>query len=141
MDQRASEIDGALWNLTLNTNGLFMELYESDAWLARKQSALNAGSVLNPAPAVMTELATLNHAAASAKSGVDWNTLLRARAAAFSADARHDNLYQSNPFPSAYAVNVESAPGSVRYLFNARACQAYYDRGVPLRVNRISILN
>lgn len=137
----ASEIDGALWNLTLNTNGLFMELYESDAWLARKQSALNAGSVLNPAPAVMTELATLNHAAASAKSGVDWNTLLRARAAAFSADARHDNLYQSNPFPSAYAVNVESAPGSVRYLFNARACQAYYDRGVPLRVNRISILN
>lgn len=137
----ARDVDAALWNLTLNSNGLFFEYYETDSWRTRMESALNAGAVLHPEPPVIAELATPNHASATPKSGVMWNQLLLARAAAFSADPRHINAYQANPFPSAYTVAVTSAAGASRYVFNSRACQAYADRGTPVRINRISILN
>lgn len=137
----AREVDASLWNLTLNTNGLFYEYYEADNWVARKQAASNPGNAYDAAPPVRDQVATTNHAAATAKSGVAWNTLLRARAAAFSADPRHLNPYQADPFPTTYTVNVASAPGSVRYLFNSRACTAWAERGVPVRLNRVTILN
>jgi hypothetical protein len=139
--QGALDIDASLWNLTLNTNGLFYEYYEANNWLSRKQSAANAGAVLNPAPPVRTETAVVNHGAATPRSGEAWNALLHARAAAFSADPRHANVYQSDPFPRSYAVSVSSAPGSVRYLFNSRACKAWAERGVPVRLNRVTIVN
>jgi hypothetical protein len=109
--------------------------------VARKQAASNPGNAYDAAPPVRDQVATANHAAATAKSGVAWNTLLRARAAAFSADPRHLNPYQADPFPTTYTVNVASAPGSVRYLFNSRACAAWAERGVPVRLNRVTIVN
>lgn len=137
----AVEIDAALWNLTLNTNGLFFEFYEQDAWIARKQAAWNVGGVLNPAPAVQKETATVNHAAATAKSTAAWNALLLARAAAFSADAAHANPYQANPYPSSYRVAVSSSQPLQRWFFNARACSAWAERGVPVRINQLSVVN
>jgi hypothetical protein len=139
--QGAADIDAALWNLTLNTNGVFFEYYESDNWVTRKQAALNPGNVFDPEPPVRDQAATANRSAATAKTGVAWNSLLRARAAAFSADPRRQNPFQADPFPTRYVVNVASAPGSVRYLFNSRACTAWAERGVPVRVNRVTIAN
>ncbi len=139
--QGALDIDASLWNLTLNTNALFYEYYEYNNWLARKQSASNAGAVLDPAPPVRDQTATANRTAATPKSGEAWNALLRGRAAAFSADPRHANVYQSDPFPTSYAVSVGSSPGTVRYLFNSRACKAWAERGVPVRLNRVTIVN
>ena len=135
------EIDAALWNMTLNTNGLFFEAYESNAWRMRKQSAWNAGSVLNPQPAVKTETATTNAVAATAKSSAGWNNLLLTRAKVFSDDPRRNNLFERNPFPTEYSVNIASARGKQRYFFNARACSAYRDRGVPVRVNTLTVAN
>jgi hypothetical protein len=135
------DIDAALWNMTLNTNGLFFEQYESNAWNVRKQSAWNAGGVMNPQPAVKTETATINSASATAKSSAGWNALLLSRAKVFSDLPAHANLYERNPFPSEYAVNIVSAPGSQRHFFNARACQAYRDRGVAVRVNTLTVSN
>ncbi len=139
--QSASAIDAALWNLTLNTNGLFFEYYEQDAWLARKQAALTADAAFDPAPAVRNETATPNHASASARGSVGWNQLLLARASAFSADTRHANAYQADPFPTSYTINVAAAPGATRYVFNARACKAWAERGTAVRINRIDIVN
>lgn len=139
--QGALDVDAALWNLTLNTNGLFFEYYESDAWVTRKQAAHNAGLAFNPAPPVQRDAGTVGAASATAKSGVQWNNLLLARAAAFSADARHANPYQANPYPSSYTVTVSSEPGATRYLFNSRACKAWAERGVPVRINRATILD
>ena len=139
--QSATEIDASLWNMSLNTNGLFYEYYETDNWTARKKSAFNRDGAYEPAPAVRLQASTANSNLAAPKSGASWNALLRARAAAFSADSRHANPYQGDPFPSSYSVNVASAPGSTRYLFNSRACSAYVERGVPVRVSRITILN
>ena len=82
--------------------------------MARKQSALNAGGVLDPNPPVKKETATTNFASASAKSGAQWNALLLARAKAFSANPAHNNLYQTDPFLADYAVTIASAPGSTR---------------------------
>ncbi|MFO1330732.1 MAG: hypothetical protein U1F56_25550 [Rubrivivax sp.] len=135
----AADIDAALWNLTLNSNGLFFEFYEQDAWLSRKQAALHAGGVLDPAPPLRNDSATPNHALAAARTLADWNTLLRARATAFSADARHANAYQAEPLPASFTVPVVSARGSSRWVFNARACRAWAERGVPVRLNRIDI--
>jgi hypothetical protein len=137
----AVEIDAALWNLTLNTNGLFFEYYEEDAWLTHKQAALNAGGVLNPSPAVVSDPGTTNHASATAKSVADWNALLLERARSFSADPHHANLYQANPFPTSYDVTIVSAPGTHRYFFNARACKAYYNSGTPVVINDLTIAN
>lgn len=139
--QGATDIDNSLWNFTLNTNGLFYEYYELDNWSSRKQAASNAGLAYNAAPPVRNEAVVPNHAAATAKSGEAWNALLRARAAAFSADPRHANVYQSDPFPTTYAASVASSPGTVRYLFNSRACKAWAERGVPVRLNRVTIVN
>ena len=136
-----ADIDAALWNMTLNTNGLFFEAYESNAWRMRKQSAWNAGSVLNPQPAVKTETATANAAAATAKSSAGWNSLLLTRAKVFSDDPRRNNLFERNPFPTEYSVNIASARGKQRHFFNARACAAYRDRGVPVRVNTLTVAN
>lgn len=137
----ATDIDSALWNMTLNTNGLFFEHYEKNAWIARKQSALNANSVLDPNPPVRNEAATANHAFATAKSGAQWNALLLARAKVFSADPNRNNLYQADPYPSDYSVTVVSAPGTVRRFFNSRACKAFMESGTPVRINSVSILN
>lgn len=137
----ATEVDAALWNMTLNTNGLFFEYYESDVWVTRKQAAKNAGMAFNPAPAVQRDPGTAGASAATPKSGVQWNNLLLARAAAFSADPRHANTYQANPYPSSYTVAVSSEPGANRYVFNSRACRAWAERGVPVRINRITILD
>ena len=136
-----TEIDAALWNLTLNTNGLFFEEYESNAWNVSKQSAWNAGAAINPQPAVKTETATANGASATAKSSAGWNSLLLARAKAFSELPAHNNLFERNPFATEYAVDIASAPATQRHFFNARACQAYRERGVPVRVNTVSVLN
>jgi hypothetical protein len=141
-DMRGSaDIDAALWNLTLNTNGLFFELYEQDAWVTRKQAALNAGGVLDPAPPLRGETNTPNAALAAARTLADWNAHLRARSAAFSADARHANVYQADPLPASFTVPVASAPGTSRWVFNARACKAWAERGVPVKLSRIVIAN
>ncbi len=137
----AIDLDEALWNLSLNTNALFFEPYESGAWNARKQSALNAGGVLNLNPSVKSESGTLNAASATAKSAATWNALLLARARTFSADPNRNNLYQRDPFPSDYAVTLTSAPGTTRYFFNARACKAYTASGTPVRINTVTLLN
>ena len=137
----AVDVDASLWNMTLNTNGLFYEHYEKNAWVARKQSALNAGGVLDPNPAVKKETATPNFASASAKSGAQWNALLLARARAFSANPAHTNLYQVDPFPATYAVTIASAPGSTRRFFNSRACKAFVESGTPVRINTLTISN
>lgn len=137
----ALEIDESLWNMTLNTNGVFYEYYERDNWLARKQSAHNAGAVLNTSPAVRSQSGTPNASSATAKSAQAWNQLLLARAAAFSADVRHQNLYQTDPFPSSYSLTVAAAPLGTRYFFNPRACGAFLERGVPVRVNRVELVN
>jgi hypothetical protein len=137
----AVDMDGSLWNMTLNTNGLFYEIYEKNAWIARKQSALNPGGVLDPNPAVKKETATLNFASASAKSGAQWNALLLARAKVFSANPAHNNLYQADPFPTEYTVTIASAPGTTRRFFNARACRAFVEMGTPVRINSVTISN
>ena len=137
----SNDMDSALWNMTLNTNALFFEPYETDAWRARKQSALNPGGVFSISPSVKTETATSNYASATAKSGATWNNLLLARAKAFSADPNRNNLYQVNPFASEYSVPIVSASASTRYFFNSRACNAYIANGTPVRINAISVLN
>ena len=136
-----TQLDDALWNMTLNTNGLFFEPYEVNAWRARTDSALNAGLAWNPSPAVTRETATLNYTAAVPKSGAQWNALLLARAKAWSADPANANLFQANPFPTDYAVTIESAPNTKRYFFNSRACKAYAERGTAVRINTLTILN
>lgn len=137
----ASDVDSSLWNMTLNTNGLFYEHYEKNSWIARKQSANNPGGVLEPNPPVKIETATANYGAATTKTGAQWNTLLLARARAFSANPSHSNLYQADPYPSDYAVTITSAPGTVRRFFNSRACKAFMDTGTPVRINSITVLN
>lgn len=136
----ATELDSALWNMTLNTNGLFFELYEQDAWLARKQSALNAGAVWNANPAVRSETATVQFASAAAKSGAAWNTLLLERAKVFSADATRANLFQAYPFPDNYSLTLTASPATARYFFNARACKAYATSAVPVRINTLNLI-
>ena len=139
--ETAAQVDAALWNMTLNTNGLFFEHYESNAWISAKQSAGNAGNVLDPAPAVKTEAATVNHDKATAKSAAQWNSVLLARAKLFSEDPARKNAYQANPFPTQYAVSIASAPGTQRHFFNARACQAFVRSGIPVRINTLTILD
>ncbi len=137
----AIDFDEALWNATLNTNAVFFEPYESGSWSARKQSALNAGGVLNLNPSVKSESGTLNGSSATAKSAAAWNALLLARAKTFSADPNRNNLYQRDPYPSDYAVTLASAPATTRYFFNARACKAYTASGTPVRINAVTVLN
>ena len=72
--RRERALDAALWNMTLNTNGLSFEAYEKTIWLASKQSALNPAGVWDPQPAVKNEIATQNANAASAREA-----LIRAR--------------------------------------------------------------
>lgn len=139
--ETAAQIDASLWNMTLNTNGLFYEHYESNAWIAAKQSAANAGKVLDPQPPIKAETATVNHDKATAKSAEQWNAVLLARAKLFSDNPAHDNPYQTNPFPTQYAVSVTSAPSSQRHFFNGRACQAYASSGTPVRINTLTILD
>lgn len=137
----AVDMDSTLWNMTLNTNGLFYEHYEKNAWVARKQSALNAGAVLDPNPPVKKETATANFASASAKSGAQWNAVLLARAKVFSANPAHNNLYQVDPFPADYSVTIASAPGTTRRFFNSRACKSFVETGTPVRINTLTISN
>lgn len=137
----ATDLDEALWNMTLNTNGVFFEPYEVNAWRARTDSALNAGLAWSPSPAVTRETATVNYTAAVPKSGAQWNALLLARAKALAADPANANSFQANPFPSDYVVTIESAPNTKRYFFNSRACIAYAARGTPVRVNTLTIAN
>jgi hypothetical protein len=117
----ATEIDGALWNMTLNSNGLFFEDYEADQWLARKTSG---GGPLAPAPLVY----------GTAKSLADWNDLLLQRA---KVQSNATFPYLTNPFPKKYTVSVLPAPGTTRYVFNSRACNAWYAARVPVRINRV----
>lgn len=139
--ETAAQIDASLWNMTLNTNGLFYEHYESNAWIAARQSAANPGQVLDPQPPVITETATLNHDRATAKSAAQWNAVLLARAKLFSDNPSHRNAYQANPFPTQYTVSLAPLPGGPRYFFNSRACQAYVQSGTAVRINTLTIQN
>ena len=136
----ASDIDAALWNMTLNTNGVFFEPYEFGAWRMRKESARNAGGVLNATPAVKVETATLNFSAATAKSGAMWNAVLLARAKTLSADPANNNLFQANPYPSEYSVAISATSTSERYFFNSRACKAFRASATPVSINTVSIV-
>lgn len=139
--ETAAQMDAALWNMTLNTNGVFFEYYESNAWIMVKQAATNPGKVLDPLAPVRAETATRNHDLATAKSAEQWNAVLLARAKLFSDQTAHQNPYQNNPFPTEYSVPIVSAPGSRRHFFNSRACQAYAASGTPVRVNTLTILD
>lgn len=127
--------------MTLNTNGLSFEAYEKTMWLAAKQSALNPAGVWDAQPAVKNEIATQNGAAASAKSGAQWNALLLARAKIFSANPNHQNLFQADPLPTEYALKIASDPGRTRYFFNSRACTAFMKSGVPVSIGSLTIQN
>ena len=137
----ASEMDSALWNMTLNTHSVLFELYESSAWRVRKEAALNTGSYWKSVPDIKGEVGYATNVNATPKSGADWNAVLLARAKVFSENAQHNNLYQANPFSSSYSVNIVSAPGTKRYFFNGRACRAFAQTGTPVRVNAVSILD
>lgn len=142
--QGAAQMDSALWNMTLNTNGVFFEPYEVNAWRARKESAqiTNQKWVADSDPMYgPTVLNTMTGIPVATKSGIEWNGLLLARAAAFSAATTHNNLFQSNPFPTQYTVPVTAVKtASKRWFFNARACAAFVQRGVPVRINQLEIL-
>jgi len=56
-------------------------------------------------------------------------------------DPNHANLYQANPFPTSYSLPIVSAPGTHRYFFNSRACQAYHAAGTPVVINSVNIAN
>lgn len=137
----ASDLDAALWNMTLNTNGVYFEPYEQGAWRARKESASNPNGALNASPDILRELATPNYAAATPKSGSAWNTLLLARAKALSADPANQNLFQANPFPGEYSVKLVAKAGTTRYFFNGRACAAYASKGTPVRIHAVTVTN
>ena len=139
--ETAAQIDASLWNMTLNTNALFYEHYESNAWISAKQSAANPGGVLDPHPQVQTETATANHAQATAKSAAQWNAVLLERAKRFADHTAHGSPYYANPFPTQYTVALSSAPGSQRYFFNSRACLAFAKSGTPVRINSLTILD
>lgn len=122
----------------------FFEPYEVNAWRARKESAqiTNQKWVADSDPMYgPTVLNTMTGIPVATKSGIEWNGLLLARAAAFSAATTHNNLFQSNPFPTQYTVPVTAVKtASKRWFFNARACAAFVQRGVPVRINQLEIL-
>ena len=72
----AIEIDAALWNLTLNTNGLFFEFYEQDAWIARKQAAWNVGGAEPPRQPSRRELRPSTTPRPPPRAPAAWNALL-----------------------------------------------------------------
>jgi hypothetical protein len=143
--QGAEQMDSALWNMTLNTNGLFFELYESNAWRARKESAWipnNKWVADDNATYGPIKLNTMTAGAnITTKSGADWNQLLLARANAFSSDSAHNNLFQTDPFPSSYTVPIQAITANTsRWFFNSRACVAFLQSGTPVRINRVNLV-
>jgi hypothetical protein len=143
--QGAEQMDSALWNMTLNTNGLFFELYESNAWRARKEAALNANEKWvadTNATYGPPKLNAMNVGSpVTTKSGAEWNQLLLDRASTFSNDSRHNNLFQTHPFPSGYTVPVGAITSNAsRWFFNSRACMAFVQRGTPVRINRVDFV-
>lgn len=139
--ETAAQIDASLWNMTLNTNALFYEFYESNAWISAKQSAANPGRVLDTHPPVQAETSTANHAQATAKSAAQWNAVLLERAKRFADIAAQGSPYYANPFPESYAMTISSAAGSQRYFFNSRACLGYTKSGTPVRINSLAVVD
>lgn len=137
-----SDIDSALWNMTLNSNALFFEAYERNIW--RTLIETNDGKkplTRNPyiksnAPS-QKSLKTKNANLAKGKTLKEWNTLLLERAKVFS--RKKKNPFIENPHPDSYSIKVTGG-SAVKYIFNSRACIAYSkNNNKKVLINKITL--
>lgn len=135
----AGEVDSALWNMTLNTNSVFVELYEKSLWRINIQTS-GGSRALRKVPSVKRNIPddpaerTENAKQAKGKTLEEWNELLLTRASEVPKTGKNHFLH--NPFPTSYELDIPKGSGD-RFFFNARACRAYFKKGKEVRINRV----
>ncbi|MBM4246125.1 MAG: hypothetical protein FJ148_20395 [Deltaproteobacteria bacterium] len=130
-----ADVESALWNLTLNSNAVFVELYEQRVWdIRHRMGTGSSGEVLDPSrtgnggPAPYTK--TLNA----------WTKELHRRRKLLATDAAGDAVpYLEKPFPSKhehhFLGSVPAGSNEVYYYYvNPWKCSSTSD---PARVGRI----
>jgi len=135
----AGEVDSSLWNMTLNTNAVFVEFYEKALWRVNIQTS-GGSRKLRATPSVKQNIPTApseqtpNAKKAVGKTLKDWNELLLLRARKLPQSRK--NPFLKDPHPKSYQLKLPQGSGD-RYYFNARACRAYFKRGVEVKINRV----
>lgn len=126
-----ADIESALWNLTINSNGVFLEIYEQLAW----ESFHTLGT--GPAAAVLDadRVNLVNNPAPYSKTLFTWTAELHDRREAL-VDPAHPHL--SDPFPSFYqhTFSRQVAVPETYYYINPAKCAL---TGDPNRVGQITV--
>jgi hypothetical protein len=118
-----ANLDSALWNLTINSNGVFLEIYEPIAW--QIYHTLGAGASAPP----------LDASARYTKNLSTWTAELHERRRAL-VDSTNPHL--ADPFPAVYQHTFSkriTAPETYYYINPARCAMTTE----PARVGRITV--
>jgi hypothetical protein len=133
------DLDDTLWNLILNTNGLYLETYENLLWSFVK---LGTGSLLSstlPVKGVYSDgiPIAVNGSTALSNTLRSWKNRLLSRSSSF-ATTNVGTPSLSNPSPYSYTVPiVAGASGTDKFFVNTRACKAYKESATPVVINKV----
>ena len=124
-------VESALWNLTINSNGVFIELYEEPLW----EILQTCGTGSTAAVLDAHRLTLVSNPAPYSKNLFTWTEELHARRKAL-VDPANPNT--QNPFPTFYThtfSKVLTAPETYYYI-NPAKCGSTSD---PARVGQITV--
>jgi len=107
------DLSSALWNATLNSNAVFVEVYEKVLWIA-EQHRLAGNAVLSTTSAGFADVPERQ------KSLAEWTSELHKRRRTIADFAVHaNNRHMKDPFPDRYAFTFKKnlAPGDLESHF------------------------
>ncbi len=107
------DLSSALWNATLNSNAVFVEVYEKVLWIA-EQHRLAGNAVLSTTSAGFADVPERQ------KSLAQWTSELHKRRRTIADFAVHaNNRHMKDPFPDRYAFTFKKnlAPGDLESHF------------------------